>query len=77
MILVKLILIYLQLSRLKTLKKHHEESSAFQKKFKENVIKMQTAFDDACNPFMDQTPELINIKTNYHPLPQIPITLRG
>jgi hypothetical protein len=24
---------------------------------------MQTAFIDACNPFMDQTPELINIKT--------------
>ena len=46
-----------------TSEKHHEESSTFQKKFKENVIKMQTAFDDTCNPFIDRTPELINIKT--------------
>lgn len=46
-----------------TSEKHHEESSSFQRKFKEDVIKMQTAFEDACNPFLDRSPELINIKT--------------
>ena len=47
----------------KTSNKHHEESKEFQKTFREHVIKMQTAFEDACHPFMDRSTELINIKT--------------